>query len=148
MLAQDAWRRLRLEHQQGLAIAGPPSYVLTAHPQDHGSAWPAIRRHARTVLPAALGWAAPLLSSVPEPVLCGHSQAAALHDWLESLPAGERVSISFEHRGAPTPTPRGQDPAGRIGLTEVCFAIAAEHGDRVRAAASARTTAASVLDED
>ncbi len=108
--AQLGRRRLTLEHAQILSLAGPPSFLLTARPRDHGAMWDAVRRRCRGALPRELGWAAPLLSAVPEPVLCGQGQVEALFRWLDSLPTTAQVSISCQrrrdekHAGRPEPT--------------------------------------------
>ncbi len=100
-LGGDRRRSVELAHAANVAVAGPPSYVLTARPQDHGAMWPAVRHRCRVALPAGLEWASPLLSTLPMPVLCGREQARALYRWLDSLPTTAQVSVGCERSRPP-----------------------------------------------
>jgi hypothetical protein len=94
-------RRLGLVQARPLALAGPPSFRLSARREDHGAMWPAVSRRCRQALPPELGWASPLFELEPVAVVCGCDWAEALYRWLDSLPTPVQASVCCERRRAP-----------------------------------------------
>lgn len=90
------------DHRRAPSLAGSPSYLLHARPQDDRGMWPAYAGRCRRALPQDLEGALALLDvDEPRPVLCTHAQAQEPFRWLDARPNTDRVSVVCERRRRP-----------------------------------------------